>query len=897
MKQAKKIVACTMAATMIVSSAMASGCSKKPKGSNEKVPDDAPWYTVDTIKVGEQYKEDDSVEYSYMQFVAQVGNNLAYYTSGSYYMPEDVNPWEVNSNDYSFDNIDIYSLDGNLVKSIDIREAVVASGYYDYQAESIDGDAEDPNADAEDIEDADAEAADAQAEDADAEDADAEAEDAEDVASDEELIGEGGIAEEGVIIDSWDSDYEYEPTAWWYITGCTVKNGNVVASVTGGIPTDGFEEESVSAEFEFDMETGDLVSSNLVEMDEDDDVSGNSEGTQVFEGYSVNKVWLWSENGDYSYILNVETPDGTSTSYDLRQLLPGVVIYDISQMVYLGDGEVLFKANDADYEETYYTFDLNTGAIDEYSGDTTWFGNDIYNASYVDGVGNVTIDQKGIKKLDFDSQSKEQIFSFDNCNINRYDVMNGLSIVSMTDDQVVLTGTLYRGNGYYVSGNELDTEIFILRKADSNPNAGKTILVAATLGYFDYTLCEAVCTYNDTNPDYFIRLDTKYSVTDKYLSGEVEYDEDNQDDAELELTSELSNQLMIDLLAGDGPDIILDGSSFYQLNNEDYLLNLSDEISTDGLFSNVIDAAKVDEKLYQVPLTIGITGIVANAADVGSDQHGFTFDEYSDFVSGPCNGTDPFQAETGRTQLDIFTECLAMINADCMSGDKVSFDNDSFRALAEYVNDNITDPVDTGNDTGVVYSGMGMGEEQAVATYQQSLAFTSLLYWYSSKVEDTCVLGAPTVDGRGPIIGVSCSVAVSAQTQEKEACVAFVETLLSEDIQTDYGRYDYCNPVRISAYETTAQEAIDAYNKNVEDYSRYMTDAELVEMGMAPVDSSAIDRFESMIETCSQVASIDPAVMSIIREEMPAYFSGQKTLDDVIVIMEDRVQTFINERG
>ena len=82
-----------------------------------------------------------------------------------------------------------------------------------------------------------------------------------------------------------------------------------------------------------------------------------------------------------------------------------------------------------------------------------------------------------------------------------------------------------------------------------------------------------------------------------------------------------------------------------------------------------------------------------------------------------------------------------------------------------------------------------------------------------------------------------------------------------------------------------------------EDYSRYMTDAELVEMGMAPVDSSAIDRFESMIETCSQVSSIDPAVMSIIREEMPAYFSGQKTLDDVIVIMEDRVQTFINERG
>ena len=141
------------------------------------------------------------------------------------------------------------------------------------------------------------------------------------------------------------------------------------------------------------------------------------------------------------------------------------------------------------------------------------------------------------------------------------------------------------------------------------------------------------------------------------------------------------------------------------------------------------------------------------------------------------------------------------------------------------------------------------------------------------------------------------NLGLKAQTQEKDACVAFVETLLSQDIQDDYGRYDYCTPVRISSYETTAQEAIDAYNRNVEDYSRYMSEAELREMGMAPADSSAIDGFESMIETCSQVSSLDPAVMAIIREEMPAYFSGQKTLDDVIVIMEDRVQTFINERG
>ena len=42
--------------------------------------------------------------------------------------------------------------------------------------------------------------------------------------------------------------------------------------------------------------------------------------------------------------------------------------------------------------------------------------------------------------------------------------------------------------------------------------------------------------------------------------------------------------------------------------------------------------------------------------------------------------------------------------------------------------------------------------------------------------------------------------------------------------------------------------------------------------------------------------SIDSEINIILIEEMPAYFSGQKTLDDVISVMEDRVQTFLDER-
>ena len=41
----------------------------------------------------------------------------------------------------------------------------------------------------------------------------------------------------------------------------------------------------------------------------------------------------------------------------------------------------------------------------------------------------------------------------------------------------------------------------------------------------------------------------------------------------------------------------------------------------------------------------------------------------------------------------------------------------------------------------------------------------------------------------------------------------------------------------------------------------------------------------------------DAAISKIISEEMPAYFSGQKDLEDVIEIMQDRVQKVLDERG
>ena len=42
---------------------------------------------------------------------------------------------------------------------------------------------------------------------------------------------------------------------------------------------------------------------------------------------------------------------------------------------------------------------------------------------------------------------------------------------------------------------------------------------------------------------------------------------------------------------------------------------------------------------------------------------------------------------------------------------------------------------------------------------------------------------------------------------------------------------------------------------------------------------------------------IDPAIIVIVNEEMPAYFTGQKSFDDVVNLINNRVTTVLNEQG
>ena len=58
-----------------------------------------------------------------------------------------------------------------------------------------------------------------------------------------------------------------------------------------------------------------------------------------------------------------------------------------------------------------------------------------------------------------------------------------------------------------------------------------------------------------------------------------------------------------------------------------------------------------------------------------------------------------------------------------------------------------------------------------------------------------------------------------------------------------------------------------------------------------------ISELEKIIDSCSCTSSADAAINLILVEEMPAYFLGQKSLEEVAKIAQDRAQKVLDERG
>lgn len=592
-------------------------------------------------------------------------------------------------------------------------------------------------------------------------------------------------------------------------------------------------------------------------------------------------VWI---NGDYivleykdiatNTISFVIRNNGQCKIVDVSSSLPSADIWIINGCMAVSENEIVFICSYGNVN--FLSLNLESGKVqikdEEYSFLNTLTFNE-HISSF--GGNSYFADQSGIKRINLETKQIEEIVSFDDCNLNRY-LMDELSLISVDGDKYVFAGDVYNDDSrnQFSFGNPIGTSTLItLKKAESNPNAGKVILTAAFIGNAEvsYSICEAIRIFNDMNQDYFIRLSYNYDIRKNLNYGDAET-EDEADDIYYRIAADLNDLLAINMLSGDGPDIILNAADIKQIQTEDHLVDLSSFLSgkngipTEDCFSNVIDAAKVDGKLLYMPVSFAVNGLLVNKEDVSDGQIGFTYEEYAKYVAEICDGNDPMV----DTRLGVLTTLYSCMSAPCISGNTVNFDSEPFRKLCEYVKNNVPEKYGYNMDLDGNASFSGMGTFLQRNTYLSS---------------NLTLLGYPSIDACGPYITVDTSIGISASAPSTvvDGAWEFIKTCLSDEVQEIIAG-DFTNPMNKNVFDSSAKEALENYNHSEMSYGIVL-------------DDSVITTYKEALLSASAVESRDPAVLNVIREEMPAYFLDQKSLDAVLSIINNRVTTIIKERA
>ena len=145
------------------------------------------------------------------------------------------------------------------------------------------------------------------------------------------------------------------------------------------------------------------------------------------------------------------------------------------------------------------------------------------------------------------------------------------------------------------------------------------------------------------------------------------------------------------------------------------------------------------------------------------------------------------------------------------------------------------------------------------------------------------MIGIPSVDGHAEVIK-GTGIGITSCCPLQDGAWEFVMKMMSSEIQL----LSFNDPVSITAQRVLFEGYCDLRNQ--------LDHAMFGDGYHAPIDKDLAAWYIDQISDAVVVPDTDSSIIIIINEEMPAYFEGQKSLDDVIGIIENRVNLMLKER-
>ncbi len=575
-----------------------------------------------------------------------------------------------------------------------------------------------------------------------------------------------------------------------------------------------------------------------------------------------------SDNGDI-YIQINNTVKILNNNGMKQKEISGIQGMEITGLVKITDGRIILKQNKKDTDPG--GFILTEIKMDTYEFGDEW---DIrFNGSedfFIRSGGTeyelLLCSEKYVYGYDLKMKAYEVLIGFSDYS-NDFSFMNMYKYIIGSDNNYY--GLSYENNNFdnlnlvkFDKSSELD---YLEEK--------KTVTLSA-LEISD-SFSSVIREYNSQNHDYRIEIKTyrDYGDQESYINAATDFN--------------------LDIISGRIPDIVFITHSMpmQRYSDRGLFADLYEYMDNDPGFDrndynpNILSRLETDGHLYTMIDSYFIFTLMGKAKDLSDDiRDGWTWDEFNSFVSQKQISTPPVNDNYMSFSQKGFLQNILFINfhdfIDLNNG-TCSFDNSGFNGLVKMAGSYPAEPV--------------LGEADFINgnplfMFAAMNSFNHYKLYERNFGEEAAFFPVPSADGTNrSSYAYNYRIAITKDAKEKEEAWEFVKYLLTDYQDTHYsitgdlmsGITDF--PVRTSSLNKLAQKSMEQSDFSVGDGGDNInTDKE---------SRKILD----LIYSINDLRSYDYTVANIIYEEAGSYFTGQKTLDEVTKLIQNRVSLYVGE--
>lgn len=487
--------------------------------------------------------------------------------------------------------------------------------------------------------------------------------------------------------------------------------------------------------------------------------------------------------------------------------------------------------------------------------------------------------------------SQDEIFCFTNNSVYQYDVntaeqkllWNWIDVdisqyytdnfVSAGNDTYLMIQEEYKGNG------DVEFGIVTIKKELKRKSEKKIIKYGCmSLGYDER---KRIIDFNRSNPDY--RIETVI------FSDENHYEEYEANKGKFDMSISKKGELdIIDLSDMDANKYIKAGA----LEDMSAFLDSDSEISREDLQETVLNALSVDGKLYQITPFYSVN-ILAGSKEIFGDKTKITT---KDLLEARKSHMDiPFilgGSKSSALYMILYGSMGDFVNA---AEGTCDFMNQDFYDICEFANTFDEEPDYESYDDFLAIQ----DKEVAMANLYLS-DFQSIEIYKELFGGDMAIFGYPSKNSSGYYLNAWGTLAISSTSKNKDGAWAYIRTLLGEEYQED-NLYQGLSIVK-KCFEEALEEEMDIStyideDGNVQKEAKGGWGSENVMVYYYGVTKETAAQIREVINNISVSYDVDSQIYDIIETEVGAYFSGQKSIEAVAEIIQNRVRLYLQENS